>query len=160
MGAYGTVRRHEGGPPGHGWRQGRLLPGALLIAVAALALETYGVGVGAYEYGDWPLKLDGVPLGVLVIWVAAGLLSWRIAEGHGVAAGVGAVVALDALVIEPVAHWGHLWWWTSGFTPHLGPFGTVGNVVAWTGMCLLGVVVLRRVEAASAPAAVASSHGA
>jgi hypothetical protein len=160
MGAYGTVRRLEDGLLGHDRRPGHLVPGILLIAVAALALETYGVGVGAYEYGDWPLKLDGVPLGVLVMWAAAGLLSWRIAEGRGVAAGVAAVVALDALLIEPVAHWAHLWWWTSGFTPHLGPFGTVGNVVAWTGMCVLGVVVLRRVDAASSPAAGASSHGA
>jgi hypothetical protein len=160
MGAYGVVHRLGDGALGHVWRLGRLLPGILVITVTGLALETYGVGSGAYAYGDWPFKLDGVPLGITVVWVVAGLLSWRIAERWGIATGVGVTVALDALVIEPIAHYAHLWWWTSAFTPHMGAFGTVGNVVAWAGMCLLGVVVLRRVDAASTPGTVASTNGA
>jgi len=150
MGAYGLVSRVRTDLLGPGWGPGRLLPGAIVIALSAFALEVYGVGVGAYTYGDWPVKVWGVPPGILVVWVLVGGLSWWVGMRRGAIAGVATGVALDTFVLEPLAYHFHLWWWTSSFTPHLGYFGTVGNIVAWAGVCALSFLVLRRVEGAPA----------
>jgi len=43
-------------------------PGAVM-GIFALGLEATGVASGAYVYGDFPLKILGVPLCIPVMWV-------------------------------------------------------------------------------------------
>jgi len=129
---------------GKEWVPGRYLPGYLLIAACAFGLELIGVHTGAYTYSPSPFKAWGVPFDILALWTVVGGLSWWVSRHRGLVAGVLTGVLVDLLVLEPLAYNLQWWWWTSDFTPHLGTFGTVGNIIAWTSMTLLSVVVLNR----------------
>ena len=126
------------------WRPGKYLPGYLLIAMCAFGLEVIGVGTGAYTYSPSAFKILGVPLDIMALWTVVGALSWWVSTRRGLLAGVLTGVLVDLLLLEPLAYTLRWWWWTSDFTPHLGMFGTVGNIVAWTAMTLLSVAVLTR----------------
>ena len=126
------------------WRPGKYLPGYLLIAFCAFGLELIGVHTGAYTYDASAFKIWGVPLDIMALWTVVGALSWWASTRRGVLTGVLTGVLVDLLLLEPLAYNLRWWWWTSDFTPHLGMFGTVGNIIAWTAMTLLSVVVLTR----------------
>jgi uncharacterized membrane protein len=117
-------------------------PGAVM-GLLALGLEATGVASGAYVYGDFPLKILGVPLCIPVMWVLVMALAHVISEGHGVAAGVLGAYSLD-LILEPVAYFTGIWTWLQPYTPQIYFGSTVANALVWAGMCFIGIKLWER----------------
>ena len=110
----------------------------VLIALFALGLEAAGVASGAYVYGDFPLKVLGVPLCIPVMWVLVMALAYVISTKHGPLVGVLAAYSLD-LVLEPVAYYTGIWTWLEPYTPQIYFGSTIANALVWVGMCLIGI---------------------
>jgi len=62
-------------------------PGAVM-GLFALGLEATGVASGAYVYGDFPIKILGVPLCIPVMWVLVMALAYVVSLEHGPLVGV------------------------------------------------------------------------
>lgn len=112
-------------------------PGAVM-GLFALGLEATGVASGAYVYGDFPLKILGVPLCILVMWVLVMALAYVLSEKYGPFVGVLAAYSLD-LVLEPVAFYTGIWMWLEPYTMQVYWGSTVANALVWLGMCYLGI---------------------
>ena len=113
-------------------------PGAVM-GLLALGLEATGVASGAYVYGDFPIKILGVPLCIPVMWVLVMTLAYVVSERYGPAVGVLAVCGVDLMILEPIAYSLNWWRWESPYSLLLIPFGTVANALVWGGMCLIGI---------------------
>ena len=110
----------------------------VVMGVFALALEATGVASGAYVYGDFPLKILGVPLCILVMWVLVMALAYVVSIDRGPVVGVLAAYSID-LVLEPAAYFTGIWTWLEPYTMQVYFGSTVANALVWMGMCLLGV---------------------
>jgi len=104
----------------------------------ALVLEAAGVAAGAYVYGDFPIKILGVPLCIPMIWVLVMTLAYVISLEHGPLVGVLAAYSLD-LVLEPFAFYTGIWTWLEPYTMQVYWGSTVANALVWVGMCYLGI---------------------
>lgn len=112
----------------------------VLYGSLALALELVGVNSGAYTYGEFPLKLDGVPLSIPLMWVLVGFLSCFFKEKLGWK-GVLLTALIDLLILEPLTYFFNVWWWTNPRTALVNPFGTVANFLVWLVMAGLGAIL-------------------
>jgi uncharacterized membrane protein len=82
-------------------------PGAIM-GLLALGLEATGVASGAYVYGDFPIKILGVPLCIPVMWILVMILAYVVSERYGPTIGVLATCSVD-LVLEPLAYYTGIW---------------------------------------------------
>ncbi len=131
-------------------------PGAVM-GIFALGLEATGVASGAYVYGDFPIKILGVPLCISVMWVLVMTLAYVISMEHGPLVGVLSAYSLD-LVLEPVAYYTGIWTWLEPYTLQVYWGSTVANALVWLGMCYLGIKLWEiRVESARARGSFISS---
>ena len=112
-------------------------PGAVM-GLLALELEAAGVASGAYVYGDFPLKILGVPLCIPLMWVLVMALAYVVSEKYGPAVDVAAMCSVD-LVLEPVAYYTGIWTWLQPYTPQIYFGSTIANTFVWAGMCLIGI---------------------
>ena len=112
-------------------------PGAIM-GLFALGLEATGVASGAYVYGDFPLKILGVPLCIPVMWVLVMALAYVISLEHGPLVGVLAAYSID-LILEPVAFYTGIWTWLKPYTAQVYFGSTVANALVWASMCLIGI---------------------
>ena len=112
-------------------------PGAVM-GVFALGLEATGVASGAYVYGDFPLKILGVPLCIPIIWVLVMALAYVVSERYSPAVGVLAVCGVD-LILEPVAYYTGIWTWLQPYTSQIYFGSTIANALVWAGMALIGI---------------------
>ena len=110
-----------------------------VMGLFALILEATGVASGAYVYGDFPLKILGVPLCIPIMWVLVMALAYVVSERYGPAVGVLAVCGVDLMILEPIAYRLNWWRWESPYSLLIIPFGTVANALVWSGMCLIGI---------------------
>jgi len=110
-----------------------------VMGLFALVLEAAGVASGAYVYGDFPIKILGVPLCIPVMWVLVMALAYVVSERYGPAVGVLATCGVDLMILEPVAYHLNWWRWVSPYSLLVIPFGTVANALVWGGMCLIGI---------------------
>ena len=115
------------------------LPGAVM-GLFALGLEATGVASGAYVYGDFPLKILGVPLCIPVMWVLVMALAYVISKEHGPLAGVLSAYSLD-LALEPIAYYTGIWTWLEPYTLQVYWGSTVANALVWLGMCCIGIKI-------------------
>ena len=113
-------------------------PGAVM-GLFALGLEATGVASGAYVYGDFPLKILGVPLCIPVMWVLMMALAYVVSERYGPTVGVLTPCGVDLMILEPVAYYLNWWRWVSPYSLLLIPFGTGANALVWAGMCFIGI---------------------
>jgi len=113
------------------------LPGAVM-GLFALGLEATGVASGAYVYGDFPLKILGVPLCIPVMWVLVMAMAYVISKEHGPLAGVLSAYSLD-LALEPIAYYTGIWTWLEPYTLQVYWGSTVANALVWLGMCCIGI---------------------
>ena len=113
-------------------------PGTVM-GLFALGVEATGVASGAYVYGDFPLKILGVPLCIPVMWVLIMAMAYVISERYGPTVGVLAVCGVDLMILEPIAYSLNWWRWMSPYSFLIIPFGTVANTLVWGGMCLIGI---------------------
>ncbi|MCJ7574528.1 carotenoid biosynthesis protein [Candidatus Bathyarchaeota archaeon] len=116
-------------------------PGAIM-GLLALGLEATGVASGAYVYGDFPLKILGVPLCIPVMWALVMAMAYLVSERYGPYVGVLAVCGVD-LVLEPVAYATGIWTWLQSYTPQVYFGSTIANALVWGGMCLIGIKLWR-----------------
>lgn len=112
-------------------------PGAVM-GLLALGLEATGVASGAYVYGDFPLKILGVPLCIPVMWVLVMAIAYSISREHGPVVGVLAAYSFD-LVLEPIAFYTGIWTWLQPYTAQVYFGSTIANALVWMGMCLIGI---------------------
>ena len=112
-------------------------PGAVM-GLFALGLEATGVASGAYVYGDFPIKILGVPLCISIMWVLVMALAYVVSERYGLAVGVLATCSVD-LILEPVAYATGIWTWLEPYTPQIYFGSTIANALVWVGMCLIGI---------------------
>jgi len=112
-------------------------PGAVM-GLFALGLEATGVASGAYVYGDFPIKILGVPLCIPVMWVLVMAMAYMVSERYGPAVGVLAVCGVD-LILEPVAYVTGIWTWLQPYTPQIYFGSTIANALVWAGMGLIGI---------------------
>ena len=112
-------------------------PGAVM-GLFALALEATGVAAGAYVYGDFPIKILGVPLCIPVMWVLVMTLAYVVSLEHGPLIGVLAAYSV-ALILEPVAFYTGIWTWLEPYTAQIYFGSTIANALVWAGMCLIGI---------------------
>lgn len=119
--AYIGLRFRRGSTPGLAF----IRDYALVAPAAWLAEDTCIRLFGFYGYSDgWHLFLDRVPVMVALIWpfviLSARDIAFRLLAGRPVAGTLlgGAIVVLDAALIEAVATSSGLWYWTQP-----GPFG-------------------------------------
>lgn len=129
------------------WRCGEMLNPKLrnpsiIMGLFAFGLEATGVASGAYLYGNFPIKLLGVPLIIPVMWVALTYLAYLIYSKRGVK-GMLLVWLFDLLILEPIAYHLNWWRWTSPYSLLITPFGTTANMVVWILMCYLGVFLFK-----------------
>ena len=113
-------------------------PGAVM-GIFALGLEATGVASGAYVYGDFPIKILGVPLCIPVMWVLVMAMAYVISEQYGPTVGVLAICGIDLMILEPVAYSLNWWRWDSPYSLLIIPFGTVANALVWGLMGVLGI---------------------
>ena len=113
-------------------------PGAVM-GLLALGLEAAGVASSAYVYGDFPIKILGVPLCIPVMWILVMALAYMVSERYGPAIGVLAICGVDLMILEPVAYHLNWWRWVSPYSLLIIPFGTVANALVWGGMCIIGI---------------------
>jgi len=111
----------------------------IVMGLFALALETTGVASGAYVYGDFPIKILGVPFCIPVMWVLVMAMAYVVSERYGPTVSVLATCGVDLMIIEPVAYSLNLWRWKSPYSLLIIPFGTVANALVWSGMALIGI---------------------
>jgi len=109
-----------------------------MMGLFALGLEVVGVASGAYVYGDFPIKVLGVPLCIPVMWVLVMALAYAVSLEHGPVVGVLAAYSLD-LVLEPAAYYTGIWTWLQPYTPQIYFGSTVANTLVWAAMCLIGI---------------------
>jgi len=114
----------------------------LLYVVFATLLELLGVNSRTYGYGDFPFKLFGLPLVIPLLWILVGYLSHILYCKDGVK-GVALLPLVDLFVLEPTAYYLNLWRWTTPLSLLIVPFGTVANVLIWSGLSFLGVYAFR-----------------
>ena len=124
------------------------LPGAVM-GLFALGLEATGVASGAYVYGDFPLKILGVPLCIPVMWVLVMAMAYVISKEHGPLAGVLSAYSLD-LALEPIAYYTGIWTWLEPYTLQVYWGSTVANALVWLGMCCIGIKLWELNDAFSA----------
>ena len=113
-------------------------PGAVM-GIFALGLEATGVASGAYVYGDFPIKILGVPLCIPVMWVLIMAMAYVISERYGPTVGVLTVCGVDLMILEPIAYSLNWWRWDSPYSLLIIPFGTVANAIVWALMGLIGI---------------------
>ena len=113
-------------------------PGAVM-GLFALGLEATGVASGAYVYGDFPIKILGVPLCIPVMWVLIMVMAYVISERYGPTVGVLAICSIDLMILEPIAYSLNWWRWDSPYSLLIVPFGTVANALVWGLMGLIGI---------------------
>ena len=70
------------------FRERKLKHPGVVMGLFALALEATGVAAGAYVYGDFPIKILGVPLCIPVMWVLVMAMAYVVSERYGPAIGV------------------------------------------------------------------------
>ena len=120
------------------------------MGLFALGLEATGVASGAYIYGDFPIKILGVPLCIPVMWVLVMAMAYVISKEHGPLVGVLSAYSLD-LALEPIAYYTGIWTWLEPYTMQVYWGSTVANALVWLGMCYLGIKLWEvRVESARA----------
>ena len=112
-------------------------PGAVM-GIFALGLEATGVASGAYVYGDFPIKILGVPLCIPVMWVLVMAIAYVVSERYGPAVGVLAVCGVD-LILEPFAYATGIWVWFQPYTPQIYFGSTIANALVCGLMGLLGI---------------------
>jgi uncharacterized membrane protein len=112
-------------------------PGAVM-GLFALGLEATGVASGAYVYGDFPLKILGVPLCIPVMWVLVMAMAYLVSERYGPYVGILAICGID-LVLEPLAYYMGIWTWLQPYTLQIYFSSTIANSLVWAGMCLIGI---------------------
>jgi len=112
-------------------------PGTVM-GLFALGLEAVGVASGAYVYGDFPIKILGVPLCIPVMWVLVMALAYAVSLEHGPVVGILTAYSLD-LVLEPAAYYTGIWTWLQPYTPQIYFGSTVANTLVWAAMCLIGI---------------------
>ena len=112
-------------------------PGTVM-GLFALGLEVVGVASGAYVYGDFPIKVLGVPLCIPVMWVLVMALAYAVSLEHGPVVGVLAAYSLD-LVLEPAAYYTGIWTWLQPYMPQIYFGSPLSNALVWIGMCYLGI---------------------
>lgn len=112
-------------------------PGAVM-GLLALGLEAAGVASGAYVYGEFPLKILGVPLCIPVMWVLVMALAYAVSEMYGPYMEVLATCSVD-LILEPVAYATGIWTWLQPYTPQVYFGSSIANALVWGGMCLIGI---------------------
>ena len=112
-------------------------PGAVM-GLFALGLEATGVASGAYVYGDFPLKILGVPLCIPIMWVLVMAIAYVVSERYGPAVGVLSVCGVD-LILEPVACYTGIWTWLQPYTSQIYFGSTIANALVWAGMALIGI---------------------
>jgi len=112
-------------------------PGAVM-GIFALGLEATGVASGAYVYGDFPIKILGVPLCIPIMWVLVMAMAYVVSERYGPAVGVLSVCGVD-LILEPVAYYTGIWTWLQPYTPQIYFGSTIANALVWAGMALIGI---------------------
>jgi len=112
-------------------------PGAVM-GLFALALEATGVASGAYVYGDFPIKILGVPLCIPVMWVLVMTIAYIVSLEHGLIVGVLAAGSVD-LILEPIAFYTGIWTWLQPYTTQVYWGSTVANALVWMLMCYLGI---------------------
>jgi len=112
-------------------------PGAVM-GVFALGLEVTGVASGAYVYGDFPIKILGVPLCIPIMWVLVMALAYVISKEHVPLVGVLSAYSLD-LALEPIAYYTGICTWLEPYTPQIYFGSTIANALVWLGMCCIGI---------------------
>jgi len=117
-------------------------PGTVM-GIIALALEAAGVASGAYVYGDFPIKILGVPLCIPVMWVLVMALAYAVSLKHGPLIGVLAASSVD-LILEPIAFYTGIWTWLEPYTAQIYFGSTIANALVWAGMCLIGIKLWER----------------
>lgn len=108
----------------------------MLYGLYAFLLEAGGVASGIYTYGDFLIKILGVPLFIPIMWVAIAFLACLMYRRYGWK-GIFIAYGFD-LILEPLAYYTGLWTWLNTYTPQIYFGSTVLNVLVWIGMCLLG----------------------
>ena len=116
----------------------RLKHPSAVMGLFALGLEATGVASGAYVYGDFPIKILGVPLCIPVMWVLVMALAYVVSERYGLTVGVLATCRVD-LILEPIAFYTGIWTWLEPYTPQIYFGSTIANALVWVGMCLIGI---------------------
>ena len=110
----------------------------VVMGLLALGLEATGVASGAYVYGDFPIKILGVPLCIPVMWILVMAMAYVVSERYGPVVGVLAAYSID-LVLEPMAFYTGIWTWLQPYTPQVYFGSTIANALVWGGMCLIGI---------------------
>lgn len=114
----------------------------IIYGLGALLLEVTGIASGAYVYGQFPLKVWGVPLSIPIMWILVAYLAYLMYGSFGIK-GVFTVWLMDLFLLEPLAYLTGAWRWISPYSLLLVPFGTVANAIVWIGMIILGVIIFR-----------------
>jgi len=117
--------------------------GSCAIGTVALALEVLGVSSGAYYYNSaFLVKLWGVPISIVAMWVGVALFAYYVSTKIGVVGGVFIAYSID-LILEPLAYYTGLWTWADTYTAQIYFGSTLGNLAVWLGMCYFGVRIYR-----------------
>lgn len=113
----------------------------ILYGIGAFLLEATGVASGAYCYGDFPLKILGVPLFIPIMWTLIAYFAYIMFESYG---SIGLLIAycID-LILEPLAYHTGLWTWLNPYSTQIYFGSTIANALVWMGMCLIGVILFR-----------------
>ena len=139
----------EAGKRGEDWILNRLSKNQRLALVAmsllGLALEILGVNSGCYQYGNLPLKFFGVPISIVVGWAIVCAVAYFISTKKGLLVGVLTAYAID-LALEPIAHFTGIWTWANTQTAQIYFGSTVGNVIIWLLMLVVGTMVLTKIN--------------
>lgn len=113
----------------------------LTYGTGAFLLEATGVASGAYTYGNFPLKICGVPLCIPFVWLIMAYLAYLLFESCG-AIGIFLAYLID-LILEPLAAEYGLWTWLKTFTAQIYFGSTFGNVIVWILMLVIGVYLFK-----------------
>jgi len=112
-----------------------------LVAGFGFFLEYLGTHGKCYIYGDMYLaKILLVPPCIMLMWGVLGWLAWKMYRRRGWAAGLATPIALDFLVMEPLAFYTGLWTWDRTMTPRVW-FSTVGNYVVYVWVAIFAISV-------------------
>jgi len=117
-------------------------PGAVM-GLFTLVLEATGVASGAYVYGDFPIKILGVPLCIPIMWVLVMALAYMVSERYGPTVGVLAICSVD-LILEPFAYITGIWTWLEPYTAQIYFGSTIANALVWGLMGLIGIKLWER----------------
>ena len=119
---------------------GRRMLAFTLVALFGFFLELLGTHGRCYAYGDiFLVKFLLVPPSIVLMWGVLGWAAWQVYLKWGLVASVLTPVAVDFLVLEPLAYWTGLWSWAETLTPKVWFGSSVGNLIVYVCVALFAI---------------------